>query len=113
MKARRGQKLRCKSAKGKEQKDKPIFQPVMYFFVFERLFHCGRFIAARDSVQLWTQGEADVDALTLCQLIVHHYECFHLGAKEALECVLSAVRARSCGNQSFVLDERTIPPRQQ
>ena len=43
VKARRGQKHRCKSGKGKEQKDKPIFQPGMTFFVFERLFHCGRF----------------------------------------------------------------------
>jgi hypothetical protein len=66
------------------KKDKPIFQPGMTFFVFERLFHCGRFIAARDSVQLWTQGEADVDALTLCQLIVHHYECFHLVGQRKL-----------------------------
>jgi hypothetical protein len=66
------------------KKDKPIFQPGMYFFVFERLFHCGRFIAARDSVQLWTQGEADVDALTFCQLIVHHHECFHLVGQRKL-----------------------------
>ena len=43
VKARRGQKQCCKSAKGKEQKDKPVFQPGMTFFVFERLFHSGRF----------------------------------------------------------------------
>ena len=28
--------------------------------------------------------EADVDALTLCQLIVHHHECFHLVGQRKL-----------------------------
>ena len=49
VKARRVQKHDCKSAKGKEQKDKRVFQRGMTFFVFERLFHWGKFHEDYDS----------------------------------------------------------------
>ena len=50
VKARRGQEHRCKSGKGKEQKDDPIFQRGMTFFVFERLFTVGSFTKTKTAI---------------------------------------------------------------
>ena len=62
----------------------PLGSPTFSQSPFEVVHGASAFWREGDSVQLWTQGEADVNALTLCQLIVHHHECFHLVGQRKL-----------------------------